>query len=292
MLLPIMLSEIPGTGGALDFETPYGYGGPIATTSDPHFWVAGLGSIIGEMKDIGIVCGFIRFHPLLANACMTSDYIEVIRDRLTVSINLEQDESTIWNSQIHPKNRNAIRKAESEGLEFKVDNSFEYFEDFFALYRATMKMHNADEFYLFPRTYYATLRKSIPDHCFLGVVKKTGRVISSAIFLYDEVWGHYHLAGSNEEARALCANNMLVYRAALELKHRGVRKMHLGGGTDSSDGNSLLGFKKKFSPNSQWFYIGKLMVDQARYDEISSVWVSNFPDKIAKYGKMLLKYRM
>ena len=71
----------------------------------------------------------------------------------------------------------------------------------------------------------------------------------------------------------------------------GIKEFHLGGGYNSEPDNSLLKFKKSFSGNMKKFYIGKWIFNQKKYDELKQGWAIRNPEKIEKFGKLLLCYR-
>ena len=132
-----------------DFESAYGYGGPI-TNTDNSVWIQNaLKKSIKYLKNMGFVAGFTRFHPVLKTADLCRDNFTVIDDRFTVSINTEENADSIWTNQIISKNRNMIRKAEKNGLTFEADYEFKELDAFISLYNTTMKRLEADEFYFF-----------------------------------------------------------------------------------------------------------------------------------------------
>ncbi|MDX9826596.1 MAG: GNAT family N-acetyltransferase [Spirochaetia bacterium] len=290
-VFPMLLSPVPESGGLYDFETPYGYGGPVSNSAEGGFFDRAAASLIKEAKDAGILAGLIRFHPLLDNVEFMKGSFPVSLDRETVYMDLEADETSIWTDQIHGKNRNAIRKAIEQGMEFEVDDSFSRIREFALLYDKTMKRLNAEEFYFFDEPYFLTLAKAFEGKGFLANVLKDGALASSAIILHDEDLGHYHLSGSDPELLKANPNNFMLYRAALELKRRGAKKFHLGGGSDSDPKNSLLAFKKKFSSFSSWFFIAKPVFLKQEYEEICERWEAKNPLKIARYANYVLKYR-
>lgn len=274
-----------------DFETAYGYGGPITNTCYPAFIQRALTSLKCFFAQEGYVAGFIRFHPLLNNQSLfQEDDHSILRDRQTVAMNLEMGEEDIWMKEIHTKNRNVIKKGMKNGLSFVVDKKYEYLDEFIKLYNSTMQKLSADDFYFFTDDYYKNLIRSLKNN-FLGVVLYEGKVISGAMFFYSENYGHYHLSGSDINYLSLCPNNYMLYEAALELKKRGVRKFHLGGGTTANANDSLFGFKKHFSKNYYWFSIGKLIFNKSVYDCLCQNWEKKYPERQSKYKCFLLKYK-
>lgn len=274
-----------------DFETAYGYGGPIANTDDILWIMNSLKESVEYLKNEGFVAGFTRFHPVLKNADLCRDIFTVIDDRFTVSINTEENADSIWTNQIISKNRNMIRKAEKNGLTFEADYEFKELDAFISLYNTTMKRLEADEFYFFDDKYYKKYVESFKGKSFLGLIKKDGLIVGAAMFMYDGIYGHYHLAGSNREYTTFGVNNLLLWNAAQEMHNNGIKNFHLGGGTSSSEDDSLFKFKSSFSKNLNQFSIGKLVINESIYKEICKDWENKNPEKVEKYGKLLLKYR-
>ena len=272
-----------------DFETAYGYGGPIFNVTDGAFQEMAIKETFEYLKANNYICGFVRFHTLLKTyKVFNAD--DIIFDRNTVAIDLTLSEEDIWSKEIHSKNRNVIRKAEKAGLKYVADSEYKYLDDFIRLYNGTMDKLSADDFYYFDRNYYNNFVKNNPDS-FLGIVLLDNKVVSAAIFMYDGIYGHYHLSGSDKQYLNLSPNNFMLYQSALELKKRGVELFHLGGGTSSDQDDSLFAFKKKFSPLLYDFYIGKFIFNQELYNQICSNWEKENPEKAQKYKRFLLKYK-
>jgi len=290
-ILPILVGEIPESGGFFDFETPYGYGGPVTNNDDQSFIESAERQLVRDCQGAGIIAGFVRFHPVLDNAHLTAGAFTIIPDRRTVAIDLSGDDLDLWENQLHSKNRNTIRKARHNGFTFVADESFLFLEDFKRLYRQTMQRNVADEFYNFEDDYFGGLASQLKGRAFIGIVQHMNTPVAAAIFLYDGPWAHYHLAGSDYEAAKKGANNLLLYESALYLRNKGARVLHLGGGTDQSENNSLLNFKRKFSPRTFQFSIGRCIFMEDLYEQLCAKWEKTCPDKVAEFGHMVLKYR-
>lgn len=273
-----------------DFETAYGYGGPISNNNNSEFFEKGLLALKEYCQSNNYVAGFIRFHPLFNNYEKFDSVGTLIFDRYTIAIDLSLSDNEIWMDEIHTKNRNVIKKANKLGLEFIIDKEYKYLNDFIRLYNSTMSKLNADSFYYFNEQYYSKFVNIISDS-FLGVVKYNDIVISAAIFFYSNENGHYHLSGSDVDYLKLCPNNFMLYEASKVLKKMGIKKFHLGGGVNSDENNSLFQFKSKFSRSRFQFYIGKTIFNQKIYDELCIDWIENNPEKYNDYKHFLLKYK-
>lgn len=274
-----------------DFETAYGYGGPVWNNADDTFKEKALMCMVEELGKKNYIAGFVRFHPLLQNQEAFDTVGRLIADRHTVAINLDQSMDDVWSNEIHSKNRNVIRKAEKAGCTFAADDKYEHLEDFIRLYDSTMDKLSADGFYYFNDDYYKHLVEGIPNS-FLGCVKDAeGKIISSAIFMYSGTYGHYHLSGSDKTQLSLSPNNLMLWEAAKELQKRGVKRFHLGGGTTGNEDDSLFLFKRRFSKDICQFYIGKLIFNEVIYNAICADWEQKNPQKAEHYKHHLLKYK-
>ena len=283
-----------------DFETAYGYGGPVANTDDIEWCTRAFREIHDFLKEKSYLCGFTRFHPLLNNERLVSEHstektvgkiISVLYDRQTIAIDTSVSPDEIWTKQLSSKNRNMIRKAEKNGLEYKTEFGFESYDEFIDLYQATMKRLEADDFYNFEREYYDKLKTSLKGNSFLGTVRLHGKLICAAVFMYSKYYGHYHLEGSDHNYSSLGANNLLLWKVACEMHELGIHVFHLGGGTSSSPDDTLYKFKKAFSKNEKTFYIGKQIFMPTEYEAICTDWVQKNSAKAEVYGNRLLKYR-
>lgn len=290
LLIPLLISPVPGYNGRYDFETAYGYGGPVTNSQCDTFHKKAERAFLDTLKNNNIIAGLIRFHPLLHNHTIFDNCIETTFDRKTVYVPLDIPEEEIWEHQIHTKHRNVIRKAQAQ-CTFIADYAWHYLEDFIDIYRATMETIDADAFYLFERSYFERFREALRENSFLGMVFHQEQPIAGAIFMYSQQYGHYHLAGSRHDALAYYPNNFLIYRAIGELKKRGITKFHLGGGFDRDPGNTLYKFKKRFSKEESSFYIGKVVADREHYTAICDAWKKQNPGKAKALDHIILKYR-
>lgn len=288
LLMPFLRKKIDAF---FDFETAYGYGGPIANTTDQEWIDRALTDMCNCFKRENYICGFIRFHPLLDNGIYCQNVINVVPDRHTIMMDLSKEEGEIWKSQISSKNRNMIRKAERLGLEYFAEYDFASMKEFVTLYNKTMDRLEAEKFYYFSERYYREYIRKMSGQGFLGTVRLRGKIIGAALFMYSERYGHYHLAGSDREYAGYGINNFLLWNTARELKKHNVEQFHLGGGTGMSTDDSLFKFKRSFSRIEKYFYIGKCIFDKKEYDDICGKWENEYAGLVSAYGSRLLKYR-
>ncbi len=287
-LMPFLRRKI---GAFYDFETAYGYGGPISNTDSEEWTGRSLDAIRDHMGANGYLCGFMRFHPLIGNAAMCRDKINVLYDRKTVCIDLTPSEEDIWAHQITSKNRNMIRKAEKSGLLFRAEYDYSSMDEFVGLYNSTMERLKAESFYFFDDKYFETYINNLSGKGFLGTVTLDNKIIGAALFMMHGEYGHYHLAGSNRDYSSLGINNFLLWNTAVEMKKHGISAFHLGGGTTSDPDDPLLKFKHSFSGNEKDFCIGKWIFNEEAYRDICAKWENEHPGLKPVFGNRLLKYR-
>lgn len=289
ILMPILRCQIMSS--YYDFETPYGYGGFISNTEDEKFITEAIAEVLNFLSNNNYIAGFVRFHPLLNNSALCKNNFKVIDDRITIAMDLRPSELDIWMQQVYTKNRNTIKKASKNGLEFIADHNFDYIDSFIELYNQTMDKLGADGFYYFDKKYYQKWIETLKNRSFLAVVKYNGIVISACIIMYERPYGHYHLSGSNREFLRLEPNNFMLWNAAMELKRLGINYFHLGGGINSDPENNLLKFKERMSPNKYQFSFGKMIFNEEIYNQICNKWAAQNPEKAEKFRFHLLKYR-
>ena len=273
-----------------DFETAYGYGGPICNVNDVEFTLRALNAFKNYCISNNYIAGFVRFHPLLNNYIGFPSIGELIFDRHTIAMNLSLTEDEIWMNEIHTQNRSTIRKGIKSGLKFIIDKEYKCLNDFIKLYNSTMGKVDADTFFYFPDNYYNSFKTDIKNS-FLGLVSLDEKIISGAIFFYSKEYGHYHLSGSDSNYLYACPNNFMLYEASKIMKSLSVKKFQLGGGLNSDAQNSLYQFKSKFSKSRYNFYIGKAIFNQEIYDILCKEWSEKNPEKLILFNNYLLKYK-
>lgn len=273
-----------------DFESAYGYSGPISNSSDQNFQRSAWEIFCSQARERKIIAGFTRFHPLLGNAQAFRDNPSVTFDRKTVAVDLTLEPQIIWEKQLAPANRRAIRKAQDFGLRYETDYDLKFLKNFITVYYATMQRVKAADFYLFDNNYFMAL-KGLKEHLFLGLVFQGSEIIAAALFFTFGPYGHYHLGGSLAESRNFRPNNFLFFQTVQHLKERGFKRFHLGGGTDNSSQNTLYQFKKLFSRDEHDFHIGKFIFNPEVYQGLCREWEQKYQEKNKIFKNFLLKYR-
>jgi hypothetical protein len=253
--------EIPDGGGREDVTTPYGYGGPVATSPDrgAAFWEA-----YGDWtRARGIVTTFVRFHPLHENQRYAP---EASRQRLADTATWPLPPGADLYEGMHAKHRSDCRKCEKAGVEVSVAAGAPL-HDFAELYDATMRDLDAADFYRFPPAYWEALG-GLGDRLVRADARLDGELIASTLCMASAPWLHYHLAAMNDAGRSLGASKLTLLEAARWGQANGFAELHLGSGLGGTE-DSLWKFKQRFSDHpGRELWIGKLVHDAAAYREL------------------------
>lgn len=253
-------------GTWFDWETPYGYGGPLSNREQlsPEAGRVFLEELTELCRQRRVVSQFIRFHPLLGNQKILGDLVkhETIKD--TIFMDLTAEKGIFL--ELDSKNRNMVRKARKSGVTVFSDRG-EHLAEFSELYREAMDRAHAAPYYYFEKSYYERLRTELEEESIFFYAQMKGDIVAAAIFLYNDRFMHYHLAGSKSTFRKFAPTNLLLYEAACWGAERGIKQLHLGGGNRGED--SLFAFKKRFHEEGRIpFYVGKNIFIPNAYQQL------------------------
>lgn len=292
--LPMIISPIEGGGNVqwYDFETVYGYSGPICRAGDVEFLTAAWQAFDAYCRSNRIVAGLFRFNPLIENHALAEAYpgVEVMLDRQTVYLDLDKEYRTVWD-EYASDNRNRIRKAEKLGITLETKNDLSALRTFSDLYHGRMEELEADENYFFGAEYFEKIMDLGTERFRVLLAKAGGEVVGGAILLLSARFVHYHLSSTPRRYQKYAANNFLRDAAIKTFLGQGREKILFGGGRTAAADDSLLRFKERFSKTHLPFYIGRYVGDAAAYDGIRQEWKRNHPEMVAAYGNRVLCYR-
>ncbi len=261
------LSPIQGTGWN-DIQSPYGYGGPVATTDQPEFIAQAEAHYLAWAREHRVVAEFIRFHPLLDNWRFYGG--ESFTDRETVWLTLDQNDPL---SGYEVRQRTAVRKAIKSGIEVRWLNGKEMLALFPGIYRQTMADIGADDFYYFNDAYFEALL-GLPFACGC-IALRNNEPVAGAVFLGFGL-GEYHLSGKTHEGAKVSATSLLIHEAAGRLRNAGLARLHLGGGTTREAADALLFFKAGFSPRRAVFRIGRRIFLPDAYQQLKLTFAKDY----------------
>lgn len=256
------LVDVPGTQ-LRDGSSPYGYGGPVASTADPAFLRSAWAAYAEWMRGEQVVVEYVRFHPLLANEGLYGG--AVIDDREVVCVDLADEPAAAY----APRLRQTLKKAARAGLQYSELPLAAVAGDFGAYHRAAMREMGAGAFYLFDDGYFETLAAT--GLARVGVCTRAGAGaawLAAALFLDGPGVREYHLAAAAPEGRPWGASSFVLHSGALAARAQGARKLYLGGGTDRRPDNPLLFFKASFAPSRLTYRTGSAVFDAGCYEAL------------------------
>ena len=181
-----------------------------------------------------------------------------------------------------------FRKAKKNDIKIIFDEDFKRIDTFYGLYSDTMRRLMATDYYFFKEKWFQNLINLLRENILLVHAEYQGKIISSAIFTFNDYIINYFLTGSLYEMRNLQANNLILFEVLLWAKQRGIKYFHLGGGYQPND--NLFFFKKSFSPVRKKYFIGSVIHDQKYYDYICRFINRKSEKELDKYYFPLYRY--
>lgn len=284
--------QIPNTE-FYDFETAYGFSGPLSTTADPGFIRSAWANFSAFCEETKIIAGFIRFNPLLENhKFVDTQYVDISGGGNVVVLNLKNKDIEVIFKDYDKNNRNKIRRALKNDVIIKRSDTLESLHLFKDVYYKTMKRLGASEFYWFDEDFFANIYKYLPNNFVVFSSKKDGKTIGASLSLLTNDVLYYFLSGTEDLGRTLGVANLLRHETVKFGLERNIQYINFGGGRTSDENDSLLKFKKGFSKEYKEFYIGKFLVNQNEYSKICEKWEKeSSPAKVEEFGNRFLKYR-
>jgi serine/alanine adding enzyme len=268
-LFPLLLRPLPFGEAGVDAATPYGYGGVLATGSDPI-----KTTDVHQLRDWcatnGVVSCLLRLNPLLGGSEQLSQSdeadVEIREYGPTTAVDLRRIDEATGRLRGMSKGRKADLTIARRELALDWTTGEDALESFRAIYDGTMRRLGADEFYLFPAAYYRALAKGLGERLGVALALRGDEPVGGALFLADRRFAHYHLSGTTEAGRELKAGTLLVHAGAEWARERGCELLHLGGGNSGT--HPLYAFKKSFGGETFTYSFASLVADRERYDTL------------------------
>jgi hypothetical protein len=252
-----------------DVGSPYGYSAPLCTASSAeraaNLLRAGLPAAAELLRSRRCVSLFSTLHPLLAvHVATLSEFGTLVDHGSTVSINLRLPLETSWN-QMRYNHRSQIRRATNRGCVAYYDAGLKHLPDFVRIYHATMRRIGADDFYMFPMSYFLDLREALGTRLHLWLAERDGVIGGGCLCTEECGIVQYHLSGTELEHRNWQPAKILIDAVRRWAYARGDLDLHLGGGVGGSESDSLFAFKAGFSPRRHPFRTFRWILDPDVY---------------------------
>jgi hypothetical protein len=269
MLIPLVLRPLPPElepqPGWRDTAAPYGYPCPLLRGGPDEAAVAGfLAAFRRAGAEAGIVCAFLRLHPLLELPPGPLQAQGTLVDHgQTVYLDLTRSRDDL-DRQTRPNHLADVRRLQRQGFQVRLDR-WELLDAFIEVYEATMRLREADAFYYFERPYYDELRRCLGRRLHLCTVQAPDGAMAAA-GLFTEVDGlvQFHLSGTAEAHRRLGPAKLMLIHMRDWAQDRGARCLHLGGGVGCRE-DSLAFFKQGFSKQRARFLTLRMVLAPERY---------------------------
>ena len=249
-----------------DTTSLYGRGGVVSSSRDAG-WLQSFHRALGQYcRDMRIICGFDRFHPVIANDSCADPGAKVMDIGGFVVVDLRPPMEQI-EASFKPSVRKDIRKGERNGVSCFVESDVTHIAEFLNIYYHTMNRNAATGFYYFPEDYFRCLPRDLSGQFHFFYASCEGRVVSCELVLHHGRYCHSFLGGTRAEALPLSANPVLKREIIKVMKQRGCELFLLGGGTHADDG--IFNFKRAYAPEGVYpSRIGGMVWDRAAYDSV------------------------
>jgi hypothetical protein len=289
--LPYIRRPIDDSNNLWDFETVYGYSGPIATIDSDDFLDLAWQNFKRLMKKKCVIAGLIRFHPLLNNDKFCSDNsIEVRYERDTVWLDCKRSLTDVLSdySKKHLKQLNSLT---AKGVTIRSSNDVEDLQKFGEIYLERMKAIGARSEYHFSSEYFDKVMQLGSKNWLIYLAYTPNeKIMGGCLLLFSNKFCHYHLSGSLKEYIKYKPNDMLRHKVIQDMLKSDIEMIHFGGGLSKNPSDGLLSFKLKFSKQVSQFKVGYCIVDNEKYNSLCENWDKSNPEN-QEFSNFFLKYR-
>lgn len=236
--------------------SPYGYGGPIANTSDADFLRQAWQAHTAWCTKNSVLAEFCRFHPVARNQRFFLGLTAFNRDTVIVDLDT-QNLAQSFNSLAKRK----LKKCPNVTVRWSREaNDWQKFALFYR--RAMLALKSRDE-YLFSDSHFQAIgRLASANLCICSLGEQW---LSAGVYLFERTSAEYYLGASCAEGFAAGTPYLLQYAAALEGLKTASLALYLGGGTGPNQDDPLLFYKRCFSKKSVPFFTGTAIHDDRAY---------------------------
>lgn len=250
-----------------DTITPFGTGGPIILNCQPGKR-SKLTALFDEefqkfCSECQIITEYIRFNPWLKNK---DDFNETYSfDKRGITMYIDLTVNDYFKDEFESKARQQVRRAQKNEIELEYDYTGATLSEFSRIYDIMAKRNNIPSYYMFSEEFLKNSFRFLEGKQFIIHAKHEGRYISTAFFLHQGDYLHYHLAANDPEYFHLAANSLILDEACRwGVKHQ-KKELHLGGASSEP----LSRFKKRFTKTDPLDIItGKKVRDSEIYNQL------------------------
>jgi len=293
VVYPFLINSINKMGYDLDDEYfdiqgAYGYNGVATTNCSIDFQHKFYSCFKEYCKENKIIAEFTRFHPLVENHKFSTGWMQIEFNRKTVYIDLSNNYESIWNG-FQESTKKQIKKAVKRfNLSCKIlKNDIVILDTLIDIYHQTMVRVSSTPYLYFNKEYFNLLINN--DNTISLVALYEEKPVAVITALVSKYYIHGHLGGSLKEFMFMSPSSFLYNEMIKYGQSLGCKYLHVGGGVTQNPDDSLLKYKTNFSKTLSDFYIGKKLINQSIYNQVTAQWQAKFPDK-DQMNNNFLKY--
>jgi lipid II:glycine glycyltransferase (peptidoglycan interpeptide bridge formation enzyme) len=294
-IYPFLINPVNELGYNLDkryydIQGAYGYNGVVASTCDIQFIDKFYQAFEEYCINENIVTEFTRFHPLINNKLFSEGHLQIVDDRKTIYIDLNNNYENIF-KKFQTTTRKQIKRAINRfHIEVKTyENDLNQLDLFTDIYHETMERVQSLPYLYFNKDYFKSLIENTKNVCLIAYYE--GIPIATILAFYNQYYIHGHLGGALSDYLYMSPTSLLYSEMIKFGQKVGCRFLHVGGGATTNENDPLLQFKLNFSNTTLDFYIGKKIYNEEVYKLIVAQWENKYPERIDKYKNFVLKYR-
>jgi hypothetical protein len=173
-----------------------------------------------------------------------------------------------------------------------VETTTQYLGELVDIYHATMARNEARRDYYFPRDFFETIIRDLPDQQLFHVWHED-ELISTELLLVSARFVYSFLGGTRDGTQHLRPNDLLKH-AVVEWAQKERKSAYvLGGGYRAGDG--VFRYKCAFAPRGVVpFYVGNAILDEEAYSALNAArqrWEENRGNKWTPAPGFFPRYR-
>jgi lipid II:glycine glycyltransferase (peptidoglycan interpeptide bridge formation enzyme) len=270
--LPLIRQEIADTD-YFDCTSVWGYPGPVSSKL-PHELNPDLVRFFQRELHRYMICNkivaiFSRLHPFIQQQQLLGDLgtITALNKTVAIDLTLPLDIQRQQYRKAHKLHINRLRK---KGCTVVRASTLSEINAFYDIYIQTMKRVNADAFYFnfFDLDYFHQLLKLDDAKANLLLAYKDGEIIAGGVFIASEKFMQYHVGGTKTEHMKDTPMKLIIDEARILANQMQLQYLHLGGGVNGTDEDSLFQFKVGFSDYTFHYKVWKFIADEEVYNHL------------------------
>lgn len=272
--MPLVIRKIPNSD-LYDCTSAYGYCGPISNLPSESVPRQLIVYFQHKLQDFflerNIVSAFSRLHPLINQSVFLNGIGRIKSINETVSIDLKLPEQQQL-KQYRKSCKSEINQLRKDGFYVTEATTENEVENFIVLYHERMKKVEAAPQYFFTNEYFNTI---LNNRCFkskLLLAKINDEIAAGAIFTLTNKFMQYHLAVSQEEYRHNAPMKLILDEARKIGISLNISYLHLGGGVNGRNNDSLFRFKSGFSDFRHIFQVWQLIINEDKYSYLTDLF--------------------